>query len=209
MLEVMTISAAHLVTLLMLTPGLTGSVPATFAAPASPGVAASTAREPTVPVRPRPRRTSFYASGPVVAAPSQGVWPLTPRPAVVAAFDPPLTRYGSGHRGVDLAGEAGQRVRAAVAGRVTFAGSVAGRGVVVVSHGATRTTYEPVEAAVDVGTDVSAGQPLGTLQAFSSHCAPAVCLHWGLVEGDSYLDPLILVGGGPVRLLPLSPVPLG
>ena len=36
---------------------------------------------------------------------------------------------------------------------------------------------------------------------------PAACLHWGLIEGDgdarTYLDPLSLVGGGPVRLLPL------
>ncbi len=61
-----------------------------------------------------------------------GVWPLDPRPAVVAGFDPPLSAYGAGHRGVDLAGAPGQQVRAAAAGRVTFAGSLAGRGVVVV-----------------------------------------------------------------------------
>ena len=49
-----------------------------------------------------------------------------------------------------------------------------------------------------------------------SHCFPAACLHWGLIEGTGdgqvYLDPLSLVGGGPVRLLPLwreEPAPLG
>ena len=45
----------------------------------------------------------------------------------------------------------GQPVHTALAGTVTYAGLLAGRGVVVVDHGATRTTYEPVTAAVAVG----------------------------------------------------------
>ena len=136
-------------------------------------------------------------------ATSEPVWPLAPRPEVVEGFAPPVERWGAGHRGVDLAGRAGQRVRAAQAGTVNFAGSLAGRGVVVVDHGATRTTYEPVRAAVNVGDRVSPGTVLGTLETFGSHCWPASCLHWGLREGDEYLDPLTLVGRGPVRLLPL------
>ncbi len=105
--------------------------------------------------------------------------------------------------GVDLAGRPGQPVRAAEAGRVSFAGTLAGRGVVVVDHGTTRTTYEPVDATVAVGDTVPAGATLGRLQLFGSHCFPAACLHWGLIEGrDHYLDPLTLVGAGPVRLLP-------
>jgi hypothetical protein len=75
--------------------------------------------------------------------------------------------------------------------------------VVVVDHGSTRTTYEPVDATVAVGDTVPAGGTLGRLQLFGSHCFPAACLHWGLIEGrDHYLDPLTLVGAGPVRLLP-------
>jgi murein DD-endopeptidase MepM/ murein hydrolase activator NlpD len=137
-----------------------------------------------------------------------GAWPLQPRPEVVAGFDPPLDPWGSGHRGVDLLGSAGQQVRAALPGRVTFAGMLAGRGVVVVSHGAdshgaTRTTYEPVSADVSVGDAVTAGGRLGRLEGFGSHCFPRACLHWGWLRGETYLDPLDLVGGGPVRLLPL------
>jgi murein DD-endopeptidase MepM/ murein hydrolase activator NlpD len=142
-----------------------------------------------------------HSAGSVASA--SGVWPLDPQPAVVAGFEPPLSRYGAGHRGVDLAGSPGQAVRAAAAGRVTFAGSLAGRGVVVVNHGSTRTTYQPVEASVTVGTEVAAGERIGVLQTFGSHCSPDSCLHWGLIEGDTYLDPLTLVGDGPVRLLPL------
>jgi murein DD-endopeptidase MepM/ murein hydrolase activator NlpD len=144
------------------------------------------------------------AAGPDRPAPADGVWPLTPRPDVVTGFDPPASPYSAGHRGVDLAGDPGQRVRAAVGGRVTYAGSLAGRGVVVVAHGATRTTYEPVTATVAVGELVEAGAVLGRLESGRGHCAPAVCLHWGLIEGETYLDPLTLVGAGPVRLLPLS-----
>ena len=132
-----------------------------------------------------------------------GVWPLQPQPEVVRAFEPPDTPFGSGHRGVDLAGSLGQPVLAAVAGRVTFAGPLAGRGVVVVDHGATRTTYEPLAASVRVGQVVPRGARLGTLQVGGSHCFPRVCLHWGWRRGDTYLDPLLLVGGGPIRLLPL------
>jgi murein DD-endopeptidase MepM/ murein hydrolase activator NlpD len=134
---------------------------------------------------------------------SLGSWPLQPRPEIVAGFDPPLDPWGSGHRGVDLLGSAGQQVRAALPGQVTFAGMLAGRGVVVVSHGDTRTTYEPVSADVSVGESVAAGGRLGRLEGFGSHCFPRACLHWGWLRGDTYLDPLELVGGGPVRLLPL------
>jgi murein DD-endopeptidase MepM/ murein hydrolase activator NlpD len=133
-----------------------------------------------------------------------GVWPLQPEPEVVAGFDPPAEEWGAGHRGVDLLGRAGQPVRAALAGTVSFAGMLAGRGVVTVDHGATRTTYEPVAATVAVGTAVAVGATIGTLQAGGSHCVPRLCLHWGWIEGvETYLDPLRLVGGGPVRLLPL------
>jgi murein DD-endopeptidase MepM/ murein hydrolase activator NlpD len=140
---------------------------------------------------------------PVAATDPVGVWPLQPEPEVVRAFDPPDSPYGAGHRGVDLLGKVGQRVVAALPGAVTFAGSLAGRGVVVVDHGATRTTYEPVAGSVAVGTSVAAGAQVGALELAGSHCFPRACLHWGWIEGETYLDPLRLVGAGPVRLLPL------
>lgn len=131
------------------------------------------------------------------------VWPLDPRPEVVARFDPPSTTWAAGHRGVDLLGTVGAQVRSAAAGRVTFAGKVAGRGVVVVDHGHYRTTYEPVRAVVRRGALVGTGTVLGTLQRAPSHCAPRACLHWGLVENGAYRDPLTLVQAVHVRLLPL------
>jgi len=138
-----------------------------------------------------------------LAADPRGVWPLDPRPEVVARFDPPDTPFGAGHRGVDLAGRPGQWVRSTLAGRVTFAGVIGGRGVVVVDHGATRTTYQPVAAVVAVGDVLQAGDQLGLLVVAGSHCFPAACLHWGWLRGSAYLDPLRLVGeSGPIRLWP-------
>jgi murein DD-endopeptidase MepM/ murein hydrolase activator NlpD len=115
-----------------------------------------------------------------------------------------VQRWDRGHRGVDLAGRLGQPVRTALGGRVTFAGRLAGRGVVVVDQGDRRTTYEPVAAAVRVGDVVSTGAVIGSLELAGSHCFPQACLHWGLIEGrEHYLDPLSLVGAAPVVLLPL------
>lgn len=144
---------------------------------------------------------------PLLLAVTTGTWPIGPGHQVVRPFAPPETQWGAGHRGVDLLGAVGQPVRAARAGTVRFAGSLAGRGVVVLDHGTTRTTYEPVAASVRVGETVTAGDRIGTLQAVPGHCWPAVCLHWGLIRGDTYLDPLSLVGATPVRLLPLAQAP--
>lgn len=140
----------------------------------------------------------------LATAVTSAVWPLDPTPEVVARFDPPAQEWGAGHRGVDLGGHPGQSVRSAAAGTVTYAARLAGRGVVTVDHGGVRTTYEPVDASVRRGDAVDRGEVIGTLQVFGSHCFPRACLHWGALRGDVYLDPLTLVGAGPVRLLPLD-----
>ena len=135
-------------------------------------------------------------------------WPLAPRPEVVAGFDPPTTPYGPGHVGVDLLGWPGQPVTSVATGTVTFAGQVAGIPVVSVQHGGERSTYQPVVAAVTRGDSVAAGQLIGTLSNAGSHCLPLTCLHLGRRLGEIYLDPLELLGGGPVRLLPRHGEPL-
>jgi murein DD-endopeptidase MepM/ murein hydrolase activator NlpD len=149
----------------------------------------------------------FLVSAPATssaAAPDPvGQWPLRPDPEVIRTFDPPSVPWGAGHRGVDLLGTPGSQVHASLAGQVTFAGMLAGRGVMVVSHGPTRTTYEPVTSLVGVGTAVEQGEVIGTLAHLGSHCLPAACLHWGWLRGDTYLDPLDLIRTGAVRLLPL------
>ncbi|WP_249416184.1 M23 family metallopeptidase [Streptomyces sp. TS71-3] len=163
-------------------------------------------------------RGSTESSAPgTEAVPRVGrVWPVGARPVVVRRWEPPSSPYGPGHRGVDLGAPAGSPVRAVAPGRVTFAGRVAGLGVVSVQLDGTgepalRTTYEPVRAAVREGDQVAAGQVVGVVEAGPFHC-PAVCLHWGLRRAAAYLDPLLLLPpallhAGPARLLPVIGVP--
>lgn len=142
------------------------------------------------------------ASASASAAP---IWVAPVQPAhVLARFAPPVQRWQAGHRGVDLA--ATGAVRAAGSGVVVFAGRVGGRSVITVSHGRLRTTYEPVEAAVEVGQSVTAGQLLGAIGS-GGHCSRR-CLHWGLLAGDDYLDPLLLITSGPpvLKALPAPEV---
>jgi hypothetical protein len=150
------------------------------------------------------------ASGPSAAsaAPPVAGWPLQPRPEVVRGFELPAKPWLPGHRGVDLAGHAGQPVLAATPGTITYAGPLAGRGVITNTYGARRTTYEPVLPDVRVGTAVQTGTVIGRLSAAGSHCLPRACLHWGLLQAKQYLNPLTLLPNRPVRLLPPTDLPL-
>lgn len=123
---------------------------------------------------------------------------------VLRPFQPPPTPYSAGHRGVDLGTPPHGEVLAAGAGRVTFAGMVAGRGVVVIAHAdGIRTEYEPVRPLVAAGQAVARGQPIGRVSGQHGSCPPGRCLHWGARRGEAYFDPLLLLRPlGPVRLLP-------
>jgi murein DD-endopeptidase MepM/ murein hydrolase activator NlpD len=132
-------------------------------------------------------------------------WPLPPPHHVVQAFDPPAEPWLPGQRGVDLAGHVGERVLSSGDGVVSFAGRVAGVGVVSVTTGSLRTTYEPIRPVVHAGDQVARGTVIGRLGLEHSQCLPAACLHWGLLRGSTYLDPLALLGLATVRLLPLDP----
>lgn len=135
-----------------------------------------------------------------------GVRPLPAPLSVVRWWDPPPSPYAAGHRGVDLAAPVGAELRAVGPGRVHFAGQVAGRGVLSLTlPGGLRTTYEPVRPLVAEGETVTAGQAVAVLTE-GSHC-PGPCLHWGLLSGDTYLNPLSLVPRPTPRLLPASAAP--
>jgi hypothetical protein len=103
------------------------------------------------------------------------------------------------HRGADLAISRGERVRSACAGRVVFAGRVAGQGgVVSVRCGPWRVSYVGL-AGIDVrvGALVPAGRRIGAVAGARGHAG----LHLGVRrEGRrfGYVDPLaFLAGSGP------------
>src|SRR2546425_3510157 len=99
---------------------------------------------------------------PATATPiSQWVRPVAG--GIVRPFDPPESRFGAGHLGVDLAAPAGTSVHAAGPGVVAFAGSVAGALHVVVAHaGNLRTSYSFLATiAVRRGERVAADHVVG------------------------------------------------
>ncbi|MGX1566028.1 peptidoglycan DD-metalloendopeptidase family protein [Streptomyces sp. NPDC055506] len=160
-----------------------------------------------------PPRLFAAAPAPDPTVPALGrAWPVGLRPQVLRGWEPPATAYGRGHRGVDLAAAPGTPVRAVAGGRVSFAGRVAGKGVVSVELTGTgdpplRTTHEPVTATVEEGEEVEPGEVIGTVEAAGSHCT-TTCVHWGLRRGETYLNPLSLLPPwllhrGPSRLLPV------
>ncbi|MFD4371714.1 M23 family metallopeptidase [Streptomyces sp. NPDC058486] len=134
-------------------------------------------------------------------------WPVgPPAPDILRPWHPPAGPYAPGHRGIDLATPEGTTVHAPTAGTVTFAGQVAGRGTVTLTLPNTgtpplRTTFTPVTPLARTGDHIRPGDPLARVTP-NTHC-PRTCLHWGLLRGDHYLDPLLLLRRGPSRLLPL------
>ncbi len=113
---------------------------------------------------------------------------------VVQPFDAPACRWCPGNRGLDYGTAPGVPVRAAAAGRVTFAGSVAGARWVTISHAdGLRTSYGPLSTiAVRRGHVAAGGDVVGRTGGR---------LHVGLRRGETYLDPARLFGP-PVRLRP-------
>ena len=124
-------------------------------------------------------------------------WPPPVEAPVTDPFRAPTCPYCAGNRGIEYGTRAGAQVRAVAAGRVTFAGAVAGTTYVVVEHAdGLRVTYGNLDdRRVGVGDAVVRGMVLGDA---AGH------FHLGLRRGDTYIDPTPFLGvwRGVVRLVP-------
>ncbi|HEY8730304.1 MAG TPA: M23 family metallopeptidase [Acidothermaceae bacterium] len=153
---------------------------------------------------------AVIASGALGGSPTSAIQPPVRPLVVLHSFARPMTLWGPGNRGVDLAARVGQPVYAVAAGEVVYAGLLAGRGVLSIRHAQLRTTYEPVDAAVGRGQWVAAGQLIGWVSAIADSCGPAgTCLHWGAISAAGYVDPLTLLAPSRPRLWPIwqNPAP--
>lgn len=148
------------------------------------------------------------------------------RPRVVHPFEKPAQRWSAGHRGVDLAvPENDRRVYAPAAGKVVFSGTVVNRKVLVLAHpDGRRSTFEPMDEALPVGTTVAAGEVIGTVAVTAGGTSErpyrrctTVCLYWGVRQGGArgdgsgktaeYINPMSLLGSKEPSIL--LPVPGG
>ena len=123
--------------------------------------------------------------------------------AVVRGFDARDGPYGPGHRGIDIAAPEGTTARAPAAGKVAFAGPVAGTTWVslVVAPGV-RVSLGPL---LDPTTArrVRLGDPLGRVGP--GHQVGGVTLHLSARVDGVYVDPLAYLVDRPrPRLAPLS-----
>ena len=148
------------------------------------------------------------------------------RPRVIHPFEKPTQRWSAGHRGVDIAiPENDRRVYAPAPGKVVFSGTVVNRKVLVIAHpDGRRSTFEPMDEALPVGTTVAAGDVIGTVAVTASgnsersyrRCSTP-CLYWGVRQGGArgdgsgkeaeYINPMSLLGSKKPSIL--LPVPGG
>lgn len=148
------------------------------------------------------------------------------RPRVVHPFEKPAQRWSPGHRGVDLAvPENDRRVYAPAPGKVVFSGTIVNRKVLVIAHpDGRRSTFEPMDEALPVGTTVAAGEVIGTVAVTAGSTSErpyrrctTVCLYWGVRQGGArgdgsgktaeYINPMSLLGSKEPSIL--LPVPGG
>lgn len=148
------------------------------------------------------------------------------RPRVVHPFEKPAQRWSAGHRGVDLAvPENDRHVYAPAPGKVVFSGTVVNRKVLVIAHpDGRRSTFEPMDEALPVGTPVAAGEVIGTVAVTAGGTSErpyrrctTVCLYWGVRQGGArgdgsgkdaeYINPMSLLGSKEPSIL--LPVPGG
>lgn len=121
---------------------------------------------------------------------------------VILPFKAPPEPWLSGHRGVDLEAAPGTPIRASMSGTIAFAGQVDGRPVVSIQHAdGIRTTYDPVISRRSRGDIVRRGDIIGVL-ANENEATHGPGLGWGAKIGESYIDPLTLLGRSEVRLKP-------
>jgi murein DD-endopeptidase MepM/ murein hydrolase activator NlpD len=116
---------------------------------------------------------------------------------VVDPFRLPPCTWCAGNRGLEYGTVSGVAVRAVAAGEVTFSGTVAGERYVVVRHSdGRRATYGGLASStLRAGDAVVAGVLVGIT---AGH------MHFGLRDGDTYVDPAQFLGRlvGRPRLVP-------
>lgn len=172
-------------------PRATAAAAPSPAPPSSAGEGESaTATAPASPTTPPPAPAPAPAptpAAPSLPTPSQGfVWPV--RGPVVSPYG---LRWGRLHAGIDIAAPAGTPIVASAAGRVIYAGSMSGYGLmVIIQHaGGVATAYaHNSRNSVGVGQTVAQGQVIGAVGCTGSCFGDHV--HFEVRVNGSPVDPM-------------------
>jgi murein DD-endopeptidase MepM/ murein hydrolase activator NlpD len=133
------------------------------------------------------------------------LWPTEGPKQILRAFVAPATPYSAGHRGIDIYAPPGTAILAPIDSTVYFAGFVVDRPVLTLAHADYLASFEAVDASVEVGETVRAGEVVGVSEE-GPHCSG--CVHFGLRLRGVYVSPLLVLGEVPrAVLLPLSGSP--
>ena len=135
-----------------------------------------------------PAAPTTSVAAPAVPAPTGGGWTWPVNGTLTSPYG---YRWGRMHEGIDIGAPYGTPVVAAMAGTVTYAGSMSGYGnIVLIDHGGGMSTAYAHQNSLVVGTGaaVAAGQQVGTVGSTGRSTGPH--LHFEIRAGGSPQDPL-------------------
>ena len=150
----------------------------------------------------------------LVLAPSASAWTWPLHGDVLRPYSLGPDAYAAGqHRGLDVAGDAGEPVRAPASGVVSFAGVVpsSGRTVTIQLAGYAVSLTHLGEIGVEKGATVSEGDAVGVAGGSGEVEWPAPYVHLGIrvsAAADGYLDPASLLPPRHVAPPPTAPAPV-
>jgi hypothetical protein len=109
----------------------------------------------------------------------------------------PASKYGAGHRGIDLFVQTNQELTAPFDSVVSFVGKVVDRNLITLSSlTGYKASFEPVCSDLVVGDFVSEGEVFGWQcdadDDYEDHCKN--CVHFSVRSEYGYLNPLLFVG---------------
>jgi len=108
----------------------------------------------------------------------------------------PASKWGAGHRGIDLLVEDQEQIKSPFDGMVHFHGKVVDRNVLTLkSSSGLLASFEPICSYLSAGDEVTKGDQIGHYcagaESYEEHCE--MCIHFSVRSEHGYLNPLLFV----------------
>jgi hypothetical protein len=108
----------------------------------------------------------------------------------------PASKWGAGHRGIDLLVEDQEQIKSPFDGIVHFEGKVVDRNVLTLkSSSGLLASFEPICSNLIAGDEVTQGEQVGHYcsgtENYEEHCE--MCIHFSVRSEHGYLNPLLFV----------------